>query len=743
MVQRLLAGEPVLYNRPADTLDSPMNTFGDSSRLSASIMTVAVCSGTSVIGALSVQSYTQNRYNPSDLQTLQRVADTLAPALERAYAEEALRQAHNELEMRVWQRTADLMETNRTLESEIATRKRIENVLEEREKSLSMLMRNLPGAAYRCRNDHGWTPEYISEGIHALTGYAWSDFVREAKVTYGSLIHPEDRQMVWSKVQEALASRVQYTIEYRIQDAAGQERWVWERGQGIAREGEAAVGLEGFLTDITDRKHAEEALRHSEERFRFAMEATRDGLWDWDIRTDVAYFSPGYYRMLGYEPNQFSMTGQMWLDLIHPDDRERTLKANMECIENRTTAFEVEFRMRTIAGEWKWILGRGRAISRDAGGRAIRVIGTHVDTTERKQTEELLRTSEAKYRTLVQNIPGMVYRAYPDWTAEIISNAETLCGYTGDEVNAMEHGWLDIIHPEDRDAAVRDGAPWRLQAGVAVQVYRIIAKSGQVKWVEDHKISLFSESGSFMGIDGVVLDITGRKQTEQALRRSRRDLARLSRDREKLLEEERIRISRHLHDELGQSLTFLMLELSRFEKRVQESDPALSEELKQTCGQAKRMIESVRTIARSLRPIAIEHDGLVPSLRSCVEEFQRVSGVACRFVCRLPDARIGEPVATALYRIVQECLTNVVRHANASRCHIQLTAAGAQLELRIQDDGKGANVEALHGHESLGIVGMKERASAVGGKLLVKNRIPSGVLVKARFPLALAPPIHE
>ncbi len=134
-------------------------------------------------------------------------------------------------------------------------------------------------------------------------------------------------------------------------------------------------------------------LRASEERFRLSMEAVNDGIWDWDIRTDHVYYSPGYVRMLGYEAGEDAAdgeawTGKAWAELIHPEDREQVLKANLDCIENRVESFAVEYRMQARDGSWRWILGRGRAVARDASGRAIRLIGTHQDITERKLAEQ-------------------------------------------------------------------------------------------------------------------------------------------------------------------------------------------------------------------------------------------------------------------------------------------------------------------------------------------------------------------
>jgi len=143
-----------------------------------------------------------------------------------------------------------------------------------------------------------------------------------------------------------------------------------------------------FLHDITERKKAEDLLRESENRFQNAMQATNDGLWDWDRMTGRSYFSPGCYRMLGYEHGEFPMTAQAWLDHIYPDDRARAFQINSDCMENRAPSFEAEIRMRTKQGGWKWIFARGSAVKRDAQGQALRMAGTYIDIDERKKIEE-------------------------------------------------------------------------------------------------------------------------------------------------------------------------------------------------------------------------------------------------------------------------------------------------------------------------------------------------------------------
>ncbi len=538
----------------------------------------SLTAGGRVLGILGIYwGQARPKFTEPDLRCLQSVGHSVGAAIANQRLYEEVRAQKNEFR------------------AEIKSRKRAEAALRESEGLLRSFAANLPGVAF-ITDKAGMFRLAEGRGLAAL------GLKPEALVGHSVFDLYAEVPQIMENIRRSLAGEeFQSTVELQGMVFEVFYLPLWESSARIG-------GVLGIASNVTRRKQAELALRESEERFRLAMEATTDGLWDWDTCTDQAYFSPGYYRLLGYEPNEFQMSGAGWLDRLHPDDREKALKANRDCIENLTQEFEVEFRMQSKSGEWKWICGRGKAARRDARGQATRLVGTHVD-------------------------------------------------------------------------------------------------------------------------------ITGRKQAEEALRRSHRDYVRLSRDRQKLLEQERTRISRHLHDELGQSLTFLVCQLARFEKRVQAVDPQLAAELGEARAQTREMIASIRMVARSLRPIAIEHDGLIPSLRSSVAEFQRVSGISSRLVVELGEQVVDEPLATAVYRIVQECFTNMARHANASGCEIRLLAKESHLDLTIRDNGHGAPPGALGGHRSLGIIGMKERAVAAGGKLSVQNHPRGGVIVRARFPL--------
>ena len=215
----------------------------------------------------------------------------------------------------------------------------------------------------------------------------------------------------------------------------GTEVWLQWTDRAFFNERGEVVRFQAMGFDITDRVQAEQDMRESQERFKLAMEASRDGLWDWDTSTNEVYFSPGYEAMLGYETGELRPHIDTWLSLLHPDDREAALKDNMDCLEGHSDDFEIEFRLQAKDGTWRWVQDRGKAVARDDRGRARRMIGTHSDITESKRVEEALRAALEKITFHVENSPLAVIEWGPDY--EVISwstRAEDLFGWRADEI---------------------------------------------------------------------------------------------------------------------------------------------------------------------------------------------------------------------------------------------------------------------------------------------------------------------
>jgi PAS domain S-box-containing protein len=330
---------------------------------------------------------------------------------------------------------------------------------------------------------------------------------------WGSFVEKEDFPVFMSQVL-GLAAGESGICELRLRKKEGGLAWVRSYAQNkVSPEGEGHHRLFGALVDITEQKKVEKSLQESEERLRLAMEASRDGIWDWDIATGAVYYSPSYTRMLGHELQEFSAQGASWEELICPEDRARVMAVNDGCIQGVCEDFEVEFRMTARDGTTKWILGRGKAVSRDDQGRALRLVGTHHDVTEKKLAEEQLRASEERFRTLVQHSWDIL--SILNAEGQLIYNSpacERIHGYTPEEL--LGRATVDLIHPEDAPRVAKKLAQILAHPGEPGFVeYRHACKDGRWVWMEAVGVNHLDDPD----IRGVVVssrDISDRKRAD-------------------------------------------------------------------------------------------------------------------------------------------------------------------------------------------------------------------------------------
>ncbi|HPP76641.1 PAS domain S-box protein [Methanospirillum sp.] len=260
-----------------------------------------------------------------------------------------------------------------------------------------------------------------------------------------------------------------------------------------------------------------EKIRESEERYRLVMEATSDGIWDWNLKTNKAYFSDWYYRMLGYEPGEFEANYENWRSLVHPDDIRKTETEIQNAISQKDRGFDVEFRIRTKNGDYRYIHGRGKVVAWDLEGNPSRMVGSHIDITDRKRMENALLESEEKYRILAEKSRDLIYlMRIPEGFYEYISPSITLLtGYTQEDIYKNPNLLRSIIAPnslEFFDTAYQD-----LLAGIVPDEYefQIVTKSGHLKWVNQRNSPFYDEHGQIIALQGVVTDISERKTSEE------------------------------------------------------------------------------------------------------------------------------------------------------------------------------------------------------------------------------------
>jgi PAS domain S-box-containing protein len=280
--------------------------------------------------------------------------------------------------------------THRSIASfiDLTSLKRAENALQESEQKLRTLMGNLPGMVYRRLNDKDWTMEYVSDGCLELTGYRSHDLIENGRTSYSDLILPEHRDNVWHSIQTALKKRSPFKLIYRIRSASGADKWVWEQGTGVFSKVGDLLRLEGFVTDITERVLAEEALQESEQRFRDLIENSLIGI---SIIQNgcVAYRNPEQQRLFGpptKSTNPFNM------DNIHPDDKEKVQKSYHDMVAGKSGSFQTDFRLYPSAESgskptMKWVYCRANRITYEGKDAILTNI---LDMTRAKELEHFL-----------------------------------------------------------------------------------------------------------------------------------------------------------------------------------------------------------------------------------------------------------------------------------------------------------------------------------------------------------------
>jgi PAS domain S-box-containing protein len=361
-------------------------------------------------------------------------------------------------------------------------------------------------------------------------------------------------------------------------------------------------------------------------------------------------------------------------------------------------------------------------------------------TKELAETNERLKSQirerrevEKQARALIDAIPHQIWSGPPDGTLDYCNDRWR--AYMGLEMDAAHgEGWQSMLHPEDRDRvleawheAVRTGAPYE-------QEERHLGADGRYRWFLSRGVPQRDTEGRIVRWYGTNTDIEDRKEAEQKLRLSGERLRALTARLESLREEERIRISREIHDELGQQLTGLKMDLQRAERKLEEfeSSPAVNA-LLDTLVSATELTDgisaTVQEIAAGLRPGVLDKLGLGAALHYEGRRFQERSGIRCEVLLPEVEPVFSTEISTALFRIFQECLTNVTRHAHASVVHVELLVGRGSVILSVHDNGYGITPTAVTSSGSLGLLGMQERAALLGGEIRFEYGSDGGTTV--------------
>jgi len=474
----------------------------------------------------------------------------------------------------------------------------------------------------------------------------------------------------------------------------------------IERTDNLANTLNRLNRELKHRKQTEDALKESEEKYRSLVESTEDSIYLLDRNCAYLFMSKKHLSRLGLAAEK--AVGRTYAE-FHSEDNTKELIGKVEEVFKTGKSLSYEYRSERDSGYYI----RTLSPVKEPDGRTVSITVVSKDITERKKAEEALKESEEFNKALFEYNP--IETVVVDLEGRVTSfnlakkNSGDRLPNIGDVMYKDYAGKHEIDMYAELMKCIRSGKTMRLPE----------QKYGD-------KLLSITLSPFYKGAIITSQDITERKKSEEELDRSREQLRNLTAYLQSVREQERTNIAREIHDDLGQTLTALKMDISWLGKKLPKDQETLLEKTKAMTKLTDMTIKTVKRISTELRPGLLDDLGLVAAIEWQAEEFQHRMGMRCELTVDPEEIILDQDRSTAIFRIFQETLTNIARHAKATRVTASLKEKDDKLELRVRDNGSGITKEQISDSKSFGLMGIRERVHPWGGQVKISGKPGKG-----------------
>lgn len=499
----------------------------------------------------------------------------------------------------------------------------------------------------------------------------------------------------------------------------------------------------------------EKKLKESEEKYRTLFEASTDAIFLETLEGRILDCNQSACEMLGYTKEE--LLGLTVTDLV-PENIAKTLP-------------DIITEEQTTGGIFKEAINKrkdGSLIPVEVSTRLMKVGGEQLvvayirDITERKKFDEALMRSEKRYKSLFSmvrlmcdNVPDLIWAK--DLNKKFLFTNKAICEKLLNAKDTDEPiGKTDLFFAERERRSHPENPEYHTFGKTGMDSDSIVMKSrtpkrfdefGNLKnkflFLDVYKAPFWDETGKMIGTVGCGRDVTKeqqieeeRKQTEEKLKKSQKQLSSLTAHLQSVREEERANVAREIHDELGQSLTALKMDLFWMDQKISKDENALRQKILDMIELTDATIQSVKRISTELRPGLLDDLGLSAAIEWQADEFQKHTGIRCKITIEPEEIILDKELSIAIFRIFQETLTNIARHAQATKVQTWLIKKEHFIKLDVQDNGKGITEKQMHNIKSFGLIGIRERASFLGGKVKITGEKNRGTVISVSIPLS-------